>query len=101
LPSPELSVIVELSVAFSAKYLQISMICLILGVKRAREDVREVVPLASADGAASAKTAFNLGKLAVDSALLIAYLTHFACLNISLKSQLARLSLVIILLVLG
>jgi hypothetical protein len=70
LPSPELSVIVEPSVAFSAKYLQVSRVCLILWVERAREDVREVVPLASADLTASAHLAFKLGKLAVDSALL-------------------------------
>jgi hypothetical protein len=73
LSSPELSVVVKPSVAFTAKYLQVSGVCLILWVERAGEDVREVVPLASADGAASAKTAFNLGKLAVDSALLGTY----------------------------
>jgi hypothetical protein len=70
LPSSELSVVVELSVAFAAKYLQVSWVCLILWVERAREDVREVVPLAPTDGAASAKNFLDLCKLTVDSALL-------------------------------
>jgi hypothetical protein len=70
LSSSELSVIVEPSVAFSAKYLQVSGVCLILGVERAGKDVREVVPLASANLTASAKSLLDLGKLTVDSALL-------------------------------
>jgi hypothetical protein len=73
LASPECSVIVEPSVAISAKYLQISGVCLILRIERAGEDVREVVPLASADGTASAKSYLDLGKLTVDSALLSTY----------------------------
>lgn len=68
--SPECSVVVKPSVALTAKYLQVSWVCLILWVERAREYVREVVPLASADGAASAKSFLDLGKLTVDSALL-------------------------------
>ena len=47
----------------------------------------EVVPLSSADSAASAKTAFNLGELAVDSALFIAYLSHQKSFNASKKSS--------------
>jgi hypothetical protein len=66
----ELSVIVEPSVAISAKYLQVSGVCLILWVQTSREYVREVVPLAPTDGAASAKSFLDLGKLTVDSALL-------------------------------
>ena len=73
---PELSVVVELSVALTAKYLQVTWVCLILWVERTREYVREVVPLASADSTASAHLAFKLGKLAVDSALFLTYLFH-------------------------